>query len=277
MKEHEKSGRWAGAFLALLLACFGAQMATAPEARAYAVVGSGWDGAGQNYVKLTYFLAQGTNDLASEKWIIEQALAEWVRYVDLDIHPGTRAGASMQLDFYFTTKDPRTGTDPAYPDNNDTAWVNDILAWGYFPADSATEPFAGNIYFNDNYYNWTGNTYADGTCAGTACDLYFVALHEIGHTLGLAHPIGDFNNLPSGAVMSPYFNPVGLESEAPGFGNFDVLRADDIAGIRSLYAAGIGSIPEPVSLAIFVLGLAGVALINYRRAASSPIRVLRSA
>jgi predicted Zn-dependent protease len=60
----------------------------------------------------------------------------------------------------------------------------------------------------------------------SAVDVQRVALHELGHLLGLAH-----SNL-STAIMNAYVN------------NSDQLTADDIAGIQALYGASNGS-PTP--------------------------------
>jgi len=59
-------------------------------------------------------------------------------------------------------------------------------------------------------------------CAGT--NLLQVAVHEIGHSLGLEH--SDVN----AAIMAPFYG-----GYRPGF----TLHADDISRIRELYSAGM--------------------------------------
>lgn len=77
-------------------------------------------------------------------------------------------------------------------------------------------PRSGNIHFDDDEI-WTKTTPKD---AG-AKYLEFVATHEIGHALGLKHS-GE-----AGAVMRAYY---------PGYNAAFALGADDIAGIKALYA-----------------------------------------
>ncbi len=75
-------------------------------------------------------------------------------------------------------------------------------------------------------------------------DIYTVALHEVGHALGLDHLEITVPN----AVMNPTYG-----------GARRLLSQDDINGIQSLYG-----IPEPSTLLLSLLGLtAGV--ISYRR------------
>lgn len=90
----------------------------------------------------------------------------------------------------------------------------------------------GAIHF-DRDENWllTNNT-------GTS--LYGIALHEIGHALGLTH------SFDSNAVMYDTYS--GINS----------LQIDDINGIQYLYGASVSPIPEPSTYALFLLGLAMV-------------------
>ena len=64
--------------------------------------------------------------------------------------------------------------------------------------------------------------------------LLFLALHEIGHSIGLGH------SFASSSVMSS------------GFGSTSITD-DDIAGIQTLY--GVRAVPEPESFALVLAGL----------------------
>jgi len=90
-----------------------------------------------------------------------------------------------------------------------------ILAHAYFPPPSGyTHSDAGDMHF-DSAENWTCNT--------SGIDIGMVALHEIGHSLGLDH-----QTAPPTAVMNPTYNP-----------SLTGLQADDISGIRSIYGSAM--------------------------------------
>ncbi len=75
--------------------------------------------------------------------------------------------------------------------------------------------------------------------------LYDVALHEIGHALGLNHPPPEDPSVS--ALMNERYT--GISS----------LQEDDINGIQYLYGASVSPVPEPSTYLMFLLGLAMVA------------------
>lgn len=93
-----------------------------------------------------------------------------------------------------------------------------VLAHAFFP--TVTFNFGGDLHFDSGETWEIGQDGADDD----AFDIFLVALHEIGHSIGLDH------SQITDAVMAPFYN------EAVGAG----LRPDDIAGAQSLYPLPLG-------------------------------------
>ncbi len=91
-----------------------------------------------------------------------------------------------------------------------------VLAHAYFPYPGISG--AGDLHF-DSAENWTCNT--------SGVDIGIVALHEIGHSLGLNH-----ESTGTVAVMAPYYN-TGLTA----------LQSDDIRGSTAIY--GVAQLASP--------------------------------
>ena len=107
-----------------------------------------------------------------------------------------------------------------------------VLAATSFLLDGATgEILEADVFFNTRF-NWS----VAATGEPGRVDIESVALHEIGHLLGLGHSaLGETEIIPggrrviaSGSVMFPIAFSPGATAER-------VLQADDIAGISELY------------------------------------------
>jgi hypothetical protein len=99
------------------------------------------------------------------------------------------------------------------------AFGNGRLAQAYATPPANNFSIAGDIQFN------TAQPWVIGTAGGY--DLFTVAMHEIGHAIGLAHSADYFS-----ALYPTYVGP------RAGLG------ADDINGIRALYSGGQGRTPD---------------------------------
>lgn len=80
------------------------------------------------------------------------------------------------------------------------------------------ELIQAGIIFNDSGINW--DVYSGSWGGSSRADFRRVAVHELGHTLGLAHA--------SGGIMSSHA------------GNTETPQSDDLAGVAALYGSGGG-------------------------------------
>ncbi|MGR7025709.1 RICIN domain-containing protein [Geodermatophilus sp. URMC 62] len=155
---------------------------------------------------LTYAFASGTGDVAgdTERDAVRRAFATWA--------------AATQ----FTFREVGTGDSPdiriAWTPANcgDTDMTGGVLAHADYPPGCG---FYGNALPRPLHFDDQENTWRDGAAAGEF-DVETVALHEIGHILGLSH------STVAGSVMWP---TIAANSTVR------VLAPDDIEGIRRLY------------------------------------------
>lgn len=180
-------------------------------------------------LSLTFAFDDGTTDVAgtAEFAAVRRAFDTWANAVCLTF---TEVAMNANPDIVI---DWRPANDP---DHN---MQGGVLAHADFPPSCGVVTNGGlpkPVHFDNTEHVW-----ADGSQVG-AFDVETVALHEIGHILGLAH------SSVAGSVM---FASVSSNSTKR------VLTADDLAGIRSLYpmicrrgdsASQAGFISEEVSI-----------------------------
>jgi Matrixin len=114
-------------------------------------------------------------------------------------------------------------------------------------------PYPGSNYAGDVEFDHSDRWQEVGTLP--LPDILGAAIHEIGHSLGLAHTNNSQANMYW--IFTRYAGP-----------GTAALHADDVAGIRAIYGSGVGSVtplvaPEPASSALIVTAL--LWLISARR------------
>lgn len=162
----------------------------------------GWDGPGRGAATLTYYIgaAPASLDQATVDAALQMALNAWSSVANIKFKPTETPHQLRSLDLTFRPIDGEGG----------------ILAQGFLPADVNPARIAGDVRF-DSLERWeVGNDRGS-----EAFDLVQVAVHEIGHALGLEH------SSVAGSVMVPVISPTQ---------SYIGLAPADVQAIRSLYA-----------------------------------------
>jgi len=160
----------------------------------YAIEGSKW-----SKHKLSYKFRNYTRDMIGSKVASEiaKAFQFW----------SNASALRFQRNYYFPADiDIMFATGRHAADNFPFDGQGGTLAHAFFPQ------FGGDIHFDDDEL-WTSDSMS-------GINLLEVAVHEIGHSLGLHH-----SNVPD-SIMNPYYN---------GYRQNIFLHSDDIEAIRSLY------------------------------------------
>ncbi len=190
--------------------CAGALTTNGPVAQLIPTYGPGWDGPGLGSATVGFVYSHVTSQLApaAAEEAIETAMEEWSKAVAVKWVQGTNPTAPQTVNILWATY--------AHGDGYPFDGPGGVLAHTFYPAPPNPEPIAGDMHFDDSEH-WA---------VGANIDLFSVALHELGHALGLGH-----SDNPA-AVMYPYYHMV------------TGLSALDIATVQTLYATA--TTPAPV-------------------------------
>lgn len=173
----------------------------------------GWDGLGQGSVELTYYIENAPAGLGQGEVeaALESALDAWADVADITFTETHLPHQRDSIDFQFTSIDGSGGT----------------LAQAYLPDDVNPARIAGDVQFD------IAEAWEVGNRLGSAAfDLVLVAVHEIGHSLGLDH------SDEAGSVMADSVSPNQT---------FDGLAPADVDAILALYAPAEDSTTDPMA------------------------------
>lgn len=186
----------------------------------------GWDGQGLGAASLQYYFGNDTDDIVgtAEHNAVERAFNEWARYAQLTFTRTYTAHQTRSIDILWATH--------GHGDGEPFDRAGGVIAHAFFPTPDNRETIAGDLHFDDSeQWSLPGFTAAKRKRRQGNVDIFTVALHEIGHTLGLSH-----SDAP-GAVMRAFYA-----------GPMAGLTADDISGIRAIYSSRAGDpviVPDP--------------------------------
>jgi hypothetical protein len=195
-------------------------LAAADTARGFATLGSKWaNGTVTMHLQLTSSgaLSDGSANFDAA---VTDAMATWNPHIDFVKFSAIPASARPKGDgdlinhVFFDSQ--------FYGESFGTDTLAITTRW----TDAATGQtrLEGDVVFNTAFQwdSYRGNVRSSG--GREVWDIRRVALHELGHVLGLDHP--DDHGQRVDALMNSLL------------GNLDALTADDIAGVKSLYGSG---------------------------------------
>jgi len=153
--------------------------------------GDGWDGPGTNRTTVFFHIQDITSDISADvqRQTLLEAMQVWADVVQITFAEVALPDVDRAIDFAFVVRD---HSDEHPQDICPFDGQGGTLAHAMFPPGVSTkcgvsrEPLAGDVHFDDDEEWEAGNSQGP-----FAHDLLWVAVHEIGHALGLEHSSAD--------------------------------------------------------------------------------------
>jgi hypothetical protein len=164
--------------------------------------------------------------------IFSSAFASWSQWANIDFLQVPDDGSQLGRDTPGSAGMIRIGASPRFVISTSVYAFSIIGPYGAVPAGAGAD-----IFFNSTFGLWPAD------------DLFAIALHEIGHSIGLEH-----SQVRSSIMYASYNDDI------------NTLQPDDIAGVQALYGARtVTAVPEPESYLLLLCGLALLAVARNRR------------
>lgn len=196
-----------------LIGCAGASATVGQVGALVQTIGEGWDGPGRGRATLQFAYRTLSQKMTAQTQQAEvfRALREWSRVIQVDFVEGNDPAAPRTIGILWGRGSHGDGFAFDGPGR--------VLAHTFYPAPPNPEPIAGDLHFDEDE-NWQ---------VGRDIDVYSVALHELGHALGLGH-----SDVP-GSVMYAYYRRA------------EQLTTEDITAAQGLYAGREGAGAPPAA------------------------------
>jgi hypothetical protein len=213
-----------------------------PTTHAFITITDGWDGPGLGSAELTYYFVEPDNikDLTPVKAAFTDIFAEVSSIVDISFTEVFTPFLDNSLDIAFQ--------------DFFSIGVDYAAAFTYVPPSGVgaiNDSIPGDMVFDSTTnYKGAGFSPIEGVF-DISLNFALLAAHELGHALGLDHSDNDL------AVMN------GLAADPLEY--YMGLHADDIAGLRSLYAPASSVSAVPVPGAVWLMGTALIGLVTKRK------------